>query len=462
MRWMILAGVLALAPGCASAPPRSETDLPFELEDGDTTKPIDPQWYHAFNDATLDALIEEALENSPSLLAVAARIDQAHSQATIVGAERAPSANLGAGAQRQRAQFFAPGIGPQVNRFTSYALSLNLSWEIDLWGRVRNGQAAAIADAEAATAAYAGARVSLVGQVAKAYFNTLTRKVLLEIAELDLESAGSLSRRIEERYRGGLRPALDYRLSLSDLAATESRVATARRDTALAQRQLEILLARYPSGRVVTAADLPTDPTAPPPFLPADLLWRRPDLVQAERLVAAATARHTQARRALLPRVALTSSAGTVSDDVSDLLDLDFSVWSLAANLAQPLFEGGRLLANIDLNEARQREAAAQFVETALRAFSEVETALATAEPLRERELALQRALQESQAGLEISEERYLRGVVDIVDLLQVRRNHFNLRSSYIAAKLDTLINQVDLHVALGGGFDASPEEGQL
>ena len=460
MRLTLLAVTLLTLSGCATSPARERIELPFPLAK-QTSDPIDHDWYRSFNDVILNTLVEEAVANSPTLEVAAARIAQAHAQATIVGADALPAASFGAGGQRQRAQFFAPGLGPTVNRFTSYSLALNVSWELDLWGRVRSGQTAAIADVEAATAARSGAQVSLIGQVTKAYFAALTRKSLLTIAELDLESARSLSERIEERYRDGLRPALDYRLSLSDLAATESRVAGARRDTELAQRQLEVLLARYPSGSIITSPDLPTLDELTSHSIGSELLWRRPDLVQAERRVAAAAALATQSRRALLPRIALTSSSGTVSDELSDLLDLDFSVWSLAANLAQPLFEGGRLLATIDLRDAQQMEAAAQFVETALRAFSEVETSLATAAPLLERELALGRALEESGASLTISEERYLRGVVDIVDLLQTRRSYFNLRSSHLAARLDSLTNRIDLHVALGGGFEASSEEGQ-
>ena len=248
---------------------------------------------------------------------------------------------------------------------------------------------------------------------------------------------------------------------MADLGNAESRRAEARRDREIALRQLETLLARYPDGRIVVGQELPKPVRTVHEVLPAELLWRRPDLVESERALAAAGARTTEARRALLPRISLSGSGGTVSEDLADILDLDFSVWTLAANLSQPIFEGGRLRANVDLAASREEEQRARFVETALRAFSEVERNLATEGALALREEALGEVVENTRTALEIAEARYLQGVVSIVDLLQTRRSFYTARTQHLLARLERLQHRVDLHLALGGGFESYDAEGQ-
>ncbi|MEM7261496.1 MAG: efflux transporter outer membrane subunit [Planctomycetota bacterium] len=464
LRLFAVATVLLLS-ACATSAPRVTPELPFELPQAfDSTlerSDSDEPWYHEFEDDRLEALIAEAFIANPTLDAAWARLEQAQARATIAGADALPRAGFAAGAQRSRNQFFAPGFGPQVNRVTTHSLSFDVSWEIDLWGRIRAGQSAAITDAEQAAVAYDGARLSLSGQIANAYFAATTRALILELARQDYGSVRDLASTIERRFKEGLRPALDYRLALADLGNAESRRAEAFRDHEIALRQLETLLARYPEGRIAVGQDLPAPVRTVPSVLPTDLLWRRPDLVESERALAAAGARTREARRALLPRISLSGSGGTVSEDLADILDLDFSVWTIAANLSQPIFEGGRLRANVDLAASREEEQQARFVEVALRAFSEVERALATEGALARREEALANVVENTRTALEISEARYLQGVVSIVDLLQTRRSYYTARTQHLLARLERLTHRVDLHLALGGGFESPDAEGQ-
>jgi len=196
-----------------------------------------------------------------------------------------------------------------------------------------------------------------------------------------------------------------------------------------------------------------------PAGLPAELLARRPDLVAAERRLAAAGLSVDEARAARLPRISLTGSAGRSSQELEDLLDEDFTVWSLAANLLQPIFQGGRLAAAVDLAEARRREALAGWVSAALAAFGEVEQALAADAFLLARLAALEEAAEQALAARELSEERYLAGLAPYLSVLESQRQALAAESELLAARRGRLDARVDLHLALGGGFSTGEPE---
>lgn len=453
-----LLAALSLLPSCASAPDPAPLDVEFDLPlqwsasalpEGE----IADQWWEQLA-PELQQLVAEALVNSPTLAAAATRIDGALAQATIAGADAFPQLSGSFEPQRRKTQFFSPfSSDPLVDRRTTYSLSLNLNWELDLWGRVRSGKAAAIADAQAIEAAYYGARTSLIGQVAKAYFIAVERQQQLNIARSNLDSVRSLSDRIEDRYRSGLRSAFDVKLTRGDLANRESRLAVAEQQFSLAKRQLEILLGRYPTGTITLTDPLPQELELVPAGLPAEILARRPDLVEAERRAAAAAERADSAQAARLPRISITASGGTVTEDIADLLDEDFGVWNLAGNLLAPLFQGGRLQAEANRQLAAEQEALASYVAVALSAFAEVENALASAGYLEEAQEALGRAVTASESSLEIAQDRYFNGVFDILDVLSAQRSYFDAQSALLSTQLERVNNRIDLHLALGGGF---------
>ncbi len=278
---------------------------------------------------------------------------------------------------------------------TNNGVSLNLSWEVDLWGRLRAGEAAALADVMASSADLRAARLSLAAQTARGYFAVIEARTQAELARETLDNQRLAYAQIRERYERGLRPSLDLRLGRSSTATAEA--ALHQRDQMLdfARRQLESLLGRYPGALLRASAQLPQLSEQVPVGLPSELIRRRPDLVAAERRLAAADARLVQARRALYPRISLTASSGRSSEELADLLKGDFSVWNLAANLTQPLFQGGRLRGGVDMAVANVDGAVAAFAQSVLRALGEVEGALAA-----EGYLALQ------EAALAISAER--------------------------------------------------------
>ena len=385
------------------------------------------------------------------------RVDRAEAQAISSGADRLPALRLqadGAKSQRNFIGFPIPGTnGIPRNRFSNYGAALNLSWESDIWGRLRSAKAASLADQEAALADLHGARLSLVGQTCKAWFAALEATRQEELAAATVENYQASEKQVRERYERGLRSPLDLRLARANLATAEDNLESTkiRKDGAL--RQLEILLGRYPAAALEAATALPQIPGEVPAGLPSELLSRRPDMLSLERRLAGQRARLRQAKVSLLPRISLSSSTGTSTNELRDIVNQDFSVWSLAANLLQPIFQGGRLLAGIDLADSNLREALETYAKGALRAFAEVETTLALESFLARREAALSRAVEQSQSARDLAEDRYARGLDGIITLLSAQRDAFRSESQLLQVQRLRLDARVDLHLALGGGF---------
>ncbi len=457
-----LSFLVALLSACATVP-LEEPALDLETPEAWTTPTPEaapasgPGWWAAFGDSQLDAAVNEALEHNYDLQAAAASVAAASAQARIAGADLKPQVSAGFDASRRQQVFVGlpiPGSGGVLkSTSTSFGASLNVSWEADLWGRLRAGQAAAVADAQAAEADYAAARLSLAGQVTKAWFGVVEAERQVELARDTVASRRTTEERIAARYRRGVAPSLELRLARSNLAAAESTLELRRRQFDVAGRQLETLLGRYPRGEAGSGTPLPSVPPEIPAGLPSELVARRPDLQAAERRLEASGLRVHEARRALYPRITLTGSGGTSSDSLGDLVDGDFTVWSIAGGLLQPIFQGGRLRAAVDFAEASRDRALALYTQSVLRAFAEVESALAAERLLAAEEAAQAVATEESTAAVRLAEDRYNAGVGDYLTILESQRQAFLTESRLLTLRALRLSNRADLHLALGGGF---------
>ncbi|HVS16033.1 MAG TPA: efflux transporter outer membrane subunit [Thermoanaerobaculia bacterium] len=463
-----LAATLALAAtalGCSAVARVEPVSVPiapppaFAAAEGDASgPPLGADWWRGFDDPRLDALIVEALERNWDLAAAAARVEAARAAARVQGADLAPQIGAGLSSRRARQSFIGlpiPGREGSVlsTTSTSSALSFSVSWEADLWGRLRTLRSAARADARATEAELEAARLSLAGQVARAYFAGVELGQQLGLAERTLDSRRRTLERVQARYERGLSPPLEVRLARTQLELVAAAVAARRQQLDAALRQLEVLLGRYPRADVERADSLPAPGPPVPPGLPSELLARRPDLAAAEQRVVAALADLGAARASLLPQLSLTGSTGTASAELQDLLDADLSVWSLAANLLQPLFQGGRLRAGVDLAAAGRDQATAAWAQAALRAFSEVETGLAAERFLDQRLAAGERAAEEAERAARLAEERYLAGLADYLSVLESQRQAFDSQSQLLAVRRERLAARVDLVLALGGDF---------
>ncbi len=462
--------VVAIGAGCLTVPDRSGGPPDLEPPPAWTAPAAAPPstaipgplpgWLPEDAAPGLREAIEAALEHNHDLGAAAARLDAALAQARIAGAPLLPQVSAGTRANRQRMNFFGlPLPGAKGGVFpvttTSWGLSLDVSWEADLWARVRAERLGARREAEAGAADLAGARLSLAAQVAKAWFARVAAARAEAIAREEQEVARATLDLVRRRYRGGLTDAAALHEAERALAEARAGVARAARARDAATRQLEILLGEYPAGKRVPEADLALELPPVPAGLPAGLVGRRPDLRALEARVAATDARLLAARRALYPRLSLTASGGTSTRAFRDLLDRDYEVWNLVTNLVQPLFQGGRLRGNVRVAEARVRELLHTWTSAALRAYGEVERALAAEATFRAERDHRVWAVREARAAEELAHDRYARGLVDVTVLLDARRRRFAAERALLTLDNDRLANRIDLWLALGGNAPA-------
>lgn len=420
---------------------------------------ISVEWWADFGDPSLDAIVRLALEENRDLHAAAARLEQAAADSRIAGADLQPQVQASFTSSRRKQNFIGfPIPGSEDRVLSTVAVNMGVSfettWEVDLWGRLRAGARASLADLQATSADYRGAQLSLSGQVVKAWLAAVEARQQVALAEQTVGSFRSSSAQVRTRFEQGIRPSLDYRLSLSSLAGAEALLQQRLQQLDATRRQLDVLLGRYSTGETEVPAELPAVPPPIPAGLPSDLVARRPDLVSAERRLVSATERLTVAQRDLYPRISLTASGGTASDALLSLADPALSVWSLAGNALQPLFQGGRLRAGVDRAEGRIDEGLATYASVVLQAFSEVELALAADEFLAERSAYLVTAATQSRAAERLATDRYRAGLEDFVTVLESQRQALDAEGALIAARRLQLDNRVDLYLALGGGFD--------
>ncbi len=421
------------------------------------TFPAEAGWVHDFNDARLEELVLQAQASNYNLVAAAARFEQSLEGAIVSGADVYPAVQGAFGASRARSVFQTETIGggDMIVASTQNSFGLNgaVSWEIDIWGRLRALQSAAVADAESSLADFEGARLSLAANTTRLWYQAVATTELLNLSAETAQTFEDAEQVISNRFDRGLSAALDLRLARANTAIAQADVERRKRDLDGVRRELQVLLGDYPTGQLTLGAKLPEDLPPVPVGLPSELIERRPDLRLAERNLAASGERVRAARKNLLPAISLTGSYGTSSDELGDLVDMDFNVWNLAADLTTPIFQAGRLKANVRREEAAARERLAAYGQTALEAFREVETALA-AEYFIADQVRFQRiAAAESVAAQDLAFERYGNGLTDIITVLEAQQRAFSEQTALIELRNLRVQNRIDLYLALGGPF---------
>ena len=411
-------------------------------------------WLDDFNSGKLTALVTEAVGKSYDLAATRARVRQLEERAKIAAGDRLPTLNSGIGTRRSQGLRGATFRSVRANNFD---FSLDLTWEVDLWGRLKNLRDAELDKLLAETNVYEASRFSLAANVAKIAFEIVESKQQIALSRRNLASLSINLQILDSKLEAGDaddRTALDISLSRADQARAKSEILAEQRQLDAAKRTLETLLGRYPAGAIDGLSSLPGIPKRVPAGLPSELLLRRPDLLAAEARVDAALKELSATRKALLPAVRISGGAGTATtDEFGDLFDIQKLVWNIGQNLTRPLFQGGQLRSNIRLDQHQVDELAANYAETALTAFREVETALAGEQYLASQYEALSVASREARRAEQLSLDQYEKGIVDIITLLESQRRSFDAQSTYLAVQLQLLVNRVDLYLALGGDF---------
>ena len=453
--------------GCQSAPEESIdpfAPVPLAWAGGEgsaefaeeSTDALEVWWDH-FDDPDLAPLIEEALRAHPDLFAAAARVRAATSALESAGALSWPELTGSLTAGRQRQNFIGidiPGTGDVLSSTsTSLGASIAARWEVDLWGRLSAVERGAAAAAEATIFDALALRLSLSARVASAWFLLIEAERQVELAEEIRNRWSESEERITARVREGLAGTLDLRLARSERAGADADLVGAKRRRGSARRALELLLGRYPAEALAARATLPSLDRPIPVALPATVLARRPDLQAARARLAGAAADRERAEADLWPQLVLTASGGRLSEELSDLLDGDFSVWSLAAGLVGPLFDHGRRRAEVDAATARRTEAEARFAGAVLAACGEVEGALRDEAWLVEEEARVAEFRTETERAREVARDQYARGLVDILALLGAERNAASAEGRVLAIERARLENRLRLLVALGGAM---------
>lgn len=458
--------VLALAsllPGCSlwetkkSDPAAIMGELPGRWTQGGSRIPglAVTGWLSDFGSPELRSMVEEAVGHNYNLASARSRIEQVRQRAALAGAEGLPT--LDSGVQTGRSENLR-GAAFQKVRASNFTFSLDLAWEVDLWGRVKDLREAELDRLSAETNLYEASRLSLAGNVVKTAFDIIEAREQINLSRRTLSSLRTNLKILDSKLEAGDvadRAALEISLSRADIARAESSVLVSQRQLDASRRVLETLLGRYPAGQLDPLSSLPRITRQVPAGLPSELLLRRPDLLAAEARVDAALKDLSASRKALLPALSITGSAGTTSTvEFQDIFDIRNLIWSIGQNLARPIYQGGRLRANIRLDEYERDELIATYAESALTAFREVETALSAERYLKAQVVALSTAVTESRRAEELSLGDYEQGLVEIITLLESQRRAFEAESALLRVKLELLKNRVDLYLALGGDFD--------
>lgn len=456
-----IAMAAGLLTGCAAAPSRDAADADID-QAVKAESPVTPEswatelgtgsvqvgWIDTFKDPALTTLVEEAQSNNRDLAAAAANVDRAWALARQAGASLGPDISASAGAsQSGTANNSTAGT-------TDLRLGLQVSWEADLWGRLRAGQRGAVASAQAAEADFLFARYSLAAATAKAYFTAIEANLQADIARETVEILEETLRIVNVKYENGMASAQDVSLTRSDLASARERLTTLGGSYRDALRALEVLLGRYPGAELEVRESLPSAPPPPPAGVPSELLERRPDIVAAERRVAAAFNATEQARAARLPTVGLTGQLGGASTSLSDLLDPANVAWSLGANMLAPIYDGGRRREAVEIATAEQERALAAYAQAALNAFSELEKNLDQGVVVTQRTVELQEAAREAENAFRIASLRYEEGEEDLLSVLTIQQRVIRAKSTLSSVERLLLEQRVNLNLALGGSWE--------
>jgi len=417
------------------------------------------EWWLAFQDPTLTALMDEAAWNNASLAVAAARVKQARAIAGIAAADRVPQVGVGFGAQRGRASALEANLpqGSAVAPRTTYNASLSASYEVDLFGRVSSNVAAARQDAGAVEANYRSVLLSLQADVAQAWFRLRALdaelETLAQTVRLREESVGVNQRRFDLGDIG----EFDLTRARTELATTRLEAVGLQRQRATTEHALAVLLGRPAANFTAGAAPLPATSAMPviPAGLPSTLLERRPDIAAAQRGMEAANARIGVARAAMFPALNIDAAGGGVGGTVAEVFKWSSRSWVLGAMLSLPIIDGGRNKANVTRSEAALEEAVASYRQSVLNAFAEVEDNLAGLRVLDAQGVQVEAALVSARRSAELARKLYDAGRSSYLDLLDAQRNLAAVERSAVQLRGDRALTTVALIRALGGGWDA-------
>jgi outer membrane protein, multidrug efflux system len=447
--------IAAALSGCALTPPAIDTKTEFPAtwrSDSVSDISIGKNWWAQFDDPVLDSLVAAAEANNQNLVIATSRIDEARAALGISSADQLPRLDLGSKAGRSKSsQLSSPS--------DSYSIGASASWELDLWGRIKNTTDAGKADLLASQYNRDAVALALYANVAQSYFNLRALDQQLAIAQETLKTRQESFQLRTRRFEGGVTSELDMRQAEVELAAAQASVPSIEQNITKVASSLGILIGQNPRdmiesgitrGKVLKQISLPVNV---PVGLPSELLARRPDIQASEQSLKAAGARIAAARAAYYPTISLTGLLGVESASIGDLFSGPAKTWSFLGNLAAPLFDNGRTAANVDGATARQKQAVANYRLSIQQAFAETQNALAARSSSVKIVAAQQLQLDSLTRQLKLATLRYDNGFSGYLEVLDAQRSLFQAQLNLAAAQRDQLNATVDLYKALGGGW---------
>lgn len=466
MRNCFVLGTLLLLTGCATvslnqadSSARNELDiLPANWKQPSQTSEVQRGWIDKVGDKTLSKLVRRAQERNQDLRIAYANVRRSRALLVQAGADRFPeviaSADIDATGNSQ------DGGTSSRSTFTGFSAS----WELDIWGRIRAGRAASFASLLSAEEDFKFSQLSIAAQVAKAYFATIETARQIKVTKDTVAALQKTDQIVRDRLKNGEASAEDTALSRSDLESTRASLATAKVDKRTAIRALKILLNEYPSTDLKVSAYFPKVPSLPAAGIPAQLLQRRPDILAASRNVASASNFVVEAQAARLPVISITGSLGgspaAGPGGVINSLSLEQLIWSTLGEVVLPIFNAKARKAEVEVQRADLETALANYVQTALSAFEEVENSLDATVGFARQVSALTEATKASKKAFSIALIRYQEGEVDLVDVLDIRQRVLSNESELISAQGALLNAWIDLNLALGESWTATKDIG--
>jgi NodT family efflux transporter outer membrane factor (OMF) lipoprotein len=470
------ASLIFLAAGCSVGPNYQKPDLPVpagwqevQQKGVDARSAELAQWWSTFNDPLLNSLVDRAIRSNLDLRLAEARIREARASRVVTASGAWPTVDVSGSYTRNRASENAFGLPSQGAVITPsggganldqnlYRTGFDANWEIDVFGGVRRSVEAADAIVEATVEDRRDVLVTLLGEVAQNYIDLRGFQRRLEVARANLKTQQDTLELTQVRFQAGLASDLDVAQQETQLNATAAQIPTLESFLKQAVYSLDVLLGSQPGALWGELAKETAIPGLPPEVLvglPSDLLRRRPDIRRAERQLAAATAQVGAATADLFPKFFLTGVAGLQSVSASDWISGGSRFWSIGPRITWPVFDAGRIRANIEIRNAQQEQALTLYERSLLNAFRDVETALVSYANEQARYRSLADAVAASRRAVTMANELYVRGLNDFLNVLETQRALYLTESELAQSQATMATNLVALYKALGGGWES-------
>jgi outer membrane protein, multidrug efflux system len=472
MKTLLTSALTVFLSGCAVGPNYQRPVVPAPPQwtapqARGVTNGVEPEtdlWWKSFRDTELESLIQRAVEANYDLQRATARVEEA--RAATGGARSGYFPQIGAGADVNRVRQIGVGLSPDRRAQTfnyetnAYNVDSNLSWEIDLFGRIRRGVEAAQGDLAATEQDRRNVLISVLGDVARYYSDLRGAQLRLEIAQKNIATAEDTLSLTKARVAGGQATERDVAQAQGELESVRAQVPPLNTDIQLAVHRLGVLVGKQPGEleqELTKQAPVPPVPPEVPSGIPSDLLERRPDIRTAEAQLAAATARVGEAKADYFPRFTLLGTAGRQATQLHDL-SLGFgNYFGVGPSVSLPIFTGGKIRSNVEIQNARVRQSAAVYQSTILRAFEETENALVGYANEQDRRDRLTDNVRANEISFELANVQYKAGLTDFLTVLDAQRQMYASQDQLAQSQTNVTTDLVGLYRALGGGWSISP-----